>query len=297
MSSSQVSTERQPAGVPAAVDLKLEVVTIPVSDVDRAKRFYEGIGWRLDFSGYGWRAVQLTPPGSPCSIHLGTTAAPGSAQGLFLVVDDIDAARADLIRKGVEVSEPFHFAGIRGPVLPGPDPERGSYRSYASFSDPDGTSWLLQEIKTRLPGRGFSTLDVVARTNQPHPSTTGPGGTPLTSSRVSVGRVPTRRPKMLRVTSRVASPYRLKFRHAALFAARAVLSCSPLQELHPKVSLATPKIAISIAVVYPARRVMSISEGTTTPAAIANRRGREEATISHASQTVKSSPLVARNVR
>ena len=166
MSSSQVSTERQPAGVPAAVDLKLEVVTIPVSDVDRAKRFYEGIGWRLDadFSGDGWRAVQLTPPGSPCSIHLGTTAAPGSAQGLFLVVDDIDAARADLIRKGVEVSEPFHFAGIRGPVLPGPDPERGSYRSYASFSDPDGNSWLLQEIKTRLPGRGFSTLDVAALT-------------------------------------------------------------------------------------------------------------------------------------
>ena len=166
MSSSQVSTERQPAGVPAAVDLKLEVVTIPVSDVDRAKRFYERIGWRLDadFSGDGWRAVQLTPPGSPCSIHLGTTAAPGSAQGLFLVVDDIDAARADLIRKGVEVSEPFHFAGIRGPVLPGPDPERGSYRSYASFSDPDGNSWLLQEIKTRLPGRGFSTLDVAALT-------------------------------------------------------------------------------------------------------------------------------------
>ena len=168
MSSMQVNTEQKPAGVPSAatVDLKLEVVTIPVSDIDRAKRFYEGIGWRLDadFSGDGWRAVQLTPPGSPCSIHLGTTAAPGSAQGLFLVVDDIDAARADLIRKGVDVSEPFHFAGIRGPVLPGPDPERGSYRSYASFSDPDGNSWLLQEIKTRLPGRGLSTLDVATLT-------------------------------------------------------------------------------------------------------------------------------------
>ena len=147
------------------VDTKLEVITIPVSDIDRAKRFYEGLGWRLDadFSGDGWRAVQLTPPGSPCSIHLGTTAVPGSAQGLFLIVDDIEAARADLIEKGAEVSEPFHYAGIRGPRLPGPDPERGSYRSYASFSDPDGNGWLLQEIKTRLPGRGLS-LDVATLT-------------------------------------------------------------------------------------------------------------------------------------
>jgi catechol 2,3-dioxygenase-like lactoylglutathione lyase family enzyme len=143
------------------VETKLEVVTIPVSDIERAKRFYEGLGWRLDadFSGDGWRAVQLTPPGSPCSIHLGTTAAPGSAQGMFLVVDDIEAARAELIAKGVDVSEPFHFTGIRGPRLPGPDPERGSYRSYASFSDPDGNGWLLQEVKTRLPGRGLS-IDV-----------------------------------------------------------------------------------------------------------------------------------------
>jgi catechol 2,3-dioxygenase-like lactoylglutathione lyase family enzyme len=147
------------------VDTKLEVITIPVSDVDRAKRFYEGLGWRLDadFSGDGWRAVQLTPPGSPCSIHLGTTGVPGSAQGLFLVVEDIDTARADLISKGVNVSEPFHFAGIRGPRLPGPDPERGSYRSYASFSDPDGNAWLLQEVKMRLPGRGLS-LDVATLT-------------------------------------------------------------------------------------------------------------------------------------
>jgi catechol 2,3-dioxygenase-like lactoylglutathione lyase family enzyme len=146
-------------------DLKLEVITIPVSDIDRAKRFYEGLGWRLDadFSGDGWRAVQLTAPGSPCSIHLGTSAVPGSAQGLFLVVEDIEAARADLIRKGVDVSDPFHYAGIRGPRLPGPDPDRGSYRSYASFSDPDGNGWLLQEIKTRLPGRGLS-LDVATLT-------------------------------------------------------------------------------------------------------------------------------------
>jgi catechol 2,3-dioxygenase-like lactoylglutathione lyase family enzyme len=150
----------------ATVDLKLEVITLPVSDIERAKRFYEGLGWRLDadFKGEGWRAVQLTPPGSPCSIHLGTDAVPGSAKGLFLVVDDIEAARAELIAKGVDVSEPFHFAGIRGPQLAGLDPERGSYRSYAAFSDPDGNSWLLQEITTRLPGRGFSNLDVAALT-------------------------------------------------------------------------------------------------------------------------------------
>jgi catechol 2,3-dioxygenase-like lactoylglutathione lyase family enzyme len=162
MSSTQISINTPPA---AAVDLKLEVVTIPVSDIDRAKRFYEGLGWRLDadFSGDGWRAVQLTPPGSPCSIHLGTTGAPGSAEGLFLIVDDIDAARADLIKKGVDVSEPFHFAGIKGPRLAGADPERGSYRSYALFSDPDGNSWLLQEVKARLPGRGLS-LDVATLT-------------------------------------------------------------------------------------------------------------------------------------
>src|SRR5262245_50333138 len=166
--STQVSTKPQSAtSVPTnqTVDTKLEVVTLPVSDIERAKRFYEGLGWRLDadFSGDGWRAVQLTPPGSPCSVHLGTTAPPGSAKGLFLVVDDVVAARADLIAKGADVSEPFHYAGIRGPRLPGPDPERGSYRSYAEFSDPDGNSWLLQEVKARLPGRGLS-LDVTTLT-------------------------------------------------------------------------------------------------------------------------------------
>jgi catechol 2,3-dioxygenase-like lactoylglutathione lyase family enzyme len=160
MTSTRISNER--------VDMKLEVVVIPVSDVDRAKRFYEGLGWRLDadFAGDDWRAVQLTPPGSPCSIHFGkgvTTAAPGSVQGLYLVVDDIEAARAELIRNGVDVSEPFHYAGILGSRLPGPDPERRSYSSYASFSDPDGNRWLLQEIKTRLPGRGLS-LDVATLT-------------------------------------------------------------------------------------------------------------------------------------
>ena len=142
----------------AMVDLKLEVVAIPVSDVDRAKRFYENLGWRLDadFAGDDFRIVQFTPPGSHSSIHFGrgvTPAAPGSAQGLFLVVSDIDAARAALLARGVDVSEAFHFAGVRGPRLAGPHPERGSYRSYATFSDPDGNGWLLQEITTRLPGR------------------------------------------------------------------------------------------------------------------------------------------------
>jgi catechol 2,3-dioxygenase-like lactoylglutathione lyase family enzyme len=161
-------TQNQPATqLPSAatVDLKLEVVVIPVSDVERAKRFYEALGWRLDadFVSGDRRAVQLTPPGSPCSIHFGTgltTAAPGSAQGLFLVVDDIEAARAGLIAKGAAVTEPFHFAAVLEPPLPGLDPERRSYFSYASFSDPDGNSWLLQEITTRFPGRGFSNLDV-----------------------------------------------------------------------------------------------------------------------------------------
>ena len=150
------------------VDTKLEVITIPVADIDRAKRFYEGLGWRLDadFKGDGWRGVQLTPPGSPCSIHLGAEGTPGSAQGLFLVVDDIEAARAELSSKGVDVSEPFHFAGLTGPrFLPGLDPERGTYRSYASFKDPDGNSWLLQEVKSRLPGRGLSLLDVATVTD------------------------------------------------------------------------------------------------------------------------------------
>src|SRR5262245_55090823 len=140
------------------VNMKLEVVVLPVSDVDRAKRFYAGLGWRLDadFTAGDFRVVQLTPPGSQCSIHFGmgvTPAAPGSVQNLFLVVFDIEEARAELIGRGVDVSEAFHYAGIRGPRVPGPDPERRSYATFASFSDPDGNGWLLQEIKTRLPGR------------------------------------------------------------------------------------------------------------------------------------------------
>jgi catechol 2,3-dioxygenase-like lactoylglutathione lyase family enzyme len=138
------------------IDAKLEVVTLPVSDVDRAKRFYQRLGWRMDADivvGDAFRVVQLTPPHSACSVAFGkglTTAEPGSAQRLLLAVYDIAPARDDLISRGVKVSEVFHLAGGR---VPGPDPQGRSYQTYASFSDPDGNGWLLQEIKTRLPGR------------------------------------------------------------------------------------------------------------------------------------------------
>jgi len=153
------------------VELKLEVVVLPVSDVDRATRFYAGLGWRLDadFKGANnWRGVQLTPPGSPCSIHLGngiTTAAPGSIKNTYLVVSDIEAARKDLAARGATVSEAFHFDGFGGKPLPGPAPEGRSYATLATFSDPDGNSFLLQEIKTRLPGRGESNLDLPTLTS------------------------------------------------------------------------------------------------------------------------------------
>jgi catechol 2,3-dioxygenase-like lactoylglutathione lyase family enzyme len=157
------------------VDTKLEVVILPVSDVERAKRFYQGLGWRLDadFSNGDWRAVQLTPPGSPCSVIFGkgvTGAKPGSVQGNFLIVADINAARAALSEKGAVVSEVFHFDGVlrvdgTNGRVPGPDPKGNSYASWASFSDPDGNSWMLQEIKTRLPGRGFSNLDAKSLTD------------------------------------------------------------------------------------------------------------------------------------
>lgn len=146
-------------------EIKLEVVVLSVSDVDRAKRFYEGLGWRLDADlavDDGYRVVQLTPPGSACSIIFGegvTTAAPGTSEGLQLSVYDIDAARADLVARGVDVSETFHdatgifhHAGADGRV-DGPAPEHADYGSFVAFSDPDGNGWLLQEIKTRLPGR------------------------------------------------------------------------------------------------------------------------------------------------
>jgi catechol 2,3-dioxygenase-like lactoylglutathione lyase family enzyme len=158
----------------ATVDLKLEVIVIPVADVDRAKRFYEGLGWRLDAdfaNGDDWRLVQLTPPGSPCSVMFGkgfTSAVPGSLQGTFLAVENLEAARAELVGHSVDVSEVFHFEGDRLVVgtngrTPGRDPEGRSYLSFASFSDPDGNGWLLQEVNWRLPGRGLS-LDVATMT-------------------------------------------------------------------------------------------------------------------------------------
>ena len=149
----------------ATTDRKLEVVVIPVSDVDRARHFYESLGWRLDAdltTDEDFRVVQLTPPGSPASIIFGTgvtDAVPGAADSLVLVVDDIEAARAELVERGVDASEVFHdaggvfhHAGTKDRV-PGPDPGRGSYGSWVSFSDPDGNGWMLQEITTRLPGR------------------------------------------------------------------------------------------------------------------------------------------------
>lgn len=151
---SGASTEMPEIGT---IDMKLEVVTLPVSDVDRAKRFYQRLGWRLDADldvGEDVRAVQLTPPRSGCSIAFGkglTTAEPGSAKRLELVVDDIDAAREDLVSRGVEVSDLFHL-GESG-LVPGPDPQRRSYLTLASFSDPDGNGWLLQEVRERPPGR------------------------------------------------------------------------------------------------------------------------------------------------
>jgi catechol 2,3-dioxygenase-like lactoylglutathione lyase family enzyme len=164
----------------ARVDMKLEVVIIPVSDVDRAKEFYARLGWRLDgdfTTGDDWRGVQFTPAGSGCSVIFGknvTTAAPGSAQGLYLIVSDIESARNDLLRRGVEVSEVFHGSNVHtGPDEPylfgglragGPDPAHTSYYSFSSFHDPDGNGWLLQEVTTRLPGRGVSNFDVATMT-------------------------------------------------------------------------------------------------------------------------------------
>jgi catechol 2,3-dioxygenase-like lactoylglutathione lyase family enzyme len=169
MSSSQASSETA-IGTQRAVDMKLEVIVIPVADVDRAKRFYEGLGWRLDAdfaAGDDFRVIQFTPPGSACSVIFGknvTAAAPGSAQGLYLIVSDIKAARDKLLGHGVEISEAFHDAGGRytgtdepylfGRVrVSGRDPEHRSYRSFASFSDPDGNGWLFQELTHRAPGR------------------------------------------------------------------------------------------------------------------------------------------------
>jgi len=154
----------------SSIDMKFEIVVIPVSDVDRAKEFYGRLGWRLDAdydNGSDFRVIQFTPPGSNCSVIFGrnvTAAAPGSAQGMYLIVSDLAAARDELLGRGVKISEVFHdaagvYAGPDEPYLfgrlrvSGPDPEHHSYRSFASFHDPDGNGWLLQEITTRLPGR------------------------------------------------------------------------------------------------------------------------------------------------
>jgi catechol 2,3-dioxygenase-like lactoylglutathione lyase family enzyme len=146
------------------VDMRLEVVVLPVSDVDRAKRFYAGLGWRLDIDyspGDDYRVIQFTPPGSGCSVIFGknvTEAAPGSAQGLHLIVSDIEAARDELLRRGIEIDEPFHDAGgvfhhasAKG-LARGANPQRKSYASYASFRDPDGNGWIFQEVTARLTG-------------------------------------------------------------------------------------------------------------------------------------------------
>jgi catechol 2,3-dioxygenase-like lactoylglutathione lyase family enzyme len=165
----------------ARVDMKLEIAVIPVSDVDRAKEFYGRLGWRLDAdydSGKDFRVIQFTPPGSGCSVIFGknvTGAAPGSAQGLYLIVSDIEAACKELLGRGIDISEAFHDpSGVYdGPDEPylfgrrranGADPEHRSYRSFASFHDPDGNGWLLQEITSRLPGRGLSNFDVATLT-------------------------------------------------------------------------------------------------------------------------------------
>jgi catechol 2,3-dioxygenase-like lactoylglutathione lyase family enzyme len=157
MSSTGVSSDASTEGRgPATVTLNLEVVTLPVSDVDRAKDFYVGLGWRLDADivrGENFRVIQVTPPHSACSVAFGkglTTGEPGSVKRLLLVVEDIDAARDELLSRGAAVSEVFHLDGGR---VPGPDPEGRSYQTYAAFSDPDGNEWLLQEITARLPGR------------------------------------------------------------------------------------------------------------------------------------------------
>jgi catechol 2,3-dioxygenase-like lactoylglutathione lyase family enzyme len=165
MSSVDASSESAGAAPPVkAGEFKLEVVVVPVSDVDRAKEFYSSLGWRLDADvahGEDYRIVQFTPPGSGCSIQFGTnvtSGAPGSAESLYLIVLDIAAARDELLARGVDVSEVFHEGtpGARfhdSGRVSGPAPEQSTYGSFAAFSDPDGNGWLLQEITTRLPGR------------------------------------------------------------------------------------------------------------------------------------------------
>ena len=166
---------------PAPFDMKFEIVVLPVLDVDRAKEFYAKLGWRLDADfahENDFRVIQFTPPGSGCSVIFGknvSAAAPGSAQGLYLIVSDVEAARKELLERGVEVSEAFHSDGVYTGTdqnylfgsrrISGPDPEHQSYRSFASFKDPDGNGWLFQELTTRLPGRIDSAATTFASAN------------------------------------------------------------------------------------------------------------------------------------
>jgi predicted enzyme related to lactoylglutathione lyase len=165
MSSIEASSEGAAGAAPVkAGEFRLEVVVLPVSDVDRAKEFYIGLGWRLDADvvpGEDLRLVQVTPPGSGCSIQFGTnmtSAAPGSAKSLYLIVLDIEAAREELLARGADVSDVFHEGTLGDRFhdpgrVTGPAPEHRTYGTFATFSDPDGNGWLLQEITTRLPGR------------------------------------------------------------------------------------------------------------------------------------------------
>src|SRR6266568_4725211 len=176
--SSAINNEPVSGTSAAKVDMKFEVIVIPVADVDRSKAFYTKLGWRLDADfpfDNGFRVVQFTPPGSGCSVQFGTkmtSAVPGSSQGLYLIVSDVEAARKELVARGIEVSELFH-AGKPGAQfrvdgngrIVGPAPEHATYSSFATFRDPDGNGWLFQEVTTRLPGRGLSSLDVATLTD------------------------------------------------------------------------------------------------------------------------------------
>jgi len=177
MSTAVTSSHVERGASAETVAMKFEVVVIPVADVDRSKEFYTKLGWRLDADfpyNNGFRIVQFTPPGSGCSLQFGakiTSAPPGSARGLYLIVSDVAAARKDLVARGIEVSEMFH-AGTPGAQFQiegsgricGPAPDHATYNSFATFRDPDGNGWLFQEITTRLPGRGLGSLDVATLT-------------------------------------------------------------------------------------------------------------------------------------
>jgi catechol 2,3-dioxygenase-like lactoylglutathione lyase family enzyme len=193
------------------VDMKFEVVVIPVADVDRSKAFYTKLGWRLDADfrfDNGFRIVQFTPPGSGCSVQFGTkmtTAAPGSAQGLYLIVSDLEAARKDLVARGIDVSEVFHpgTPGAQFQIdgsgrISGPAPEHATYNSFARLRDPDGNGWLFQEVTTRLPGRGLSNLDVATLAELLQEAEKHHSGMPPTLSRVRRASPPKRLPKTAR---------------------------------------------------------------------------------------------------